>query len=356
MEPPITLEQYAGVHAALAEGLPLAAILDQEQFEEATYREAAPVWRERIAESVGTALEFTQKVTVASDCLARSLSPIQNDEAAWVGLLGALATALDQGELLSTLGISLNDIGRLGREWRRRAQREPELGKRLAELAKTPVAPTRVVAGLVQLRPFPWTPEAGPPGKLDQAEPLVTAPESVAPQVVRLQASFQLAAPTPPGPPTLADPDETLPIPPPFSPGRGVPFSGTRSPQELAVMLGPSQPEPPAQPGDGETALLPRLELVAAQTGSFRDQLTPVAIPVLSVGEYAELRARLTVYGEAHAPTLARFGVTAEAVRDALRKRFAEYFQRDQAAQTQFIAIMQEAISRVRTERATAGG
>lgn len=186
----------------------------------------------------------------------------------------------------------------------------------------------------------------------------MTAPESVAPQVVRLQASFQLAAPSPPQQQqqTVADPDETLPIPAPFSPGRGVPFSGTRSPEELAVMLGPSEAQPPPlQTGDDETAFLPRLELVAAQTGSFRDQLTPVAIPVLSLGEYAELRARLTVYGEGHAPTLARFGVTAEAVRDALRKRFAEYFQRDKPAQAQFIATMHEAIGRIRTERATAG-
>jgi len=90
---------------------------------------------------------------------------------------------------------------------------------------------------------------------------------------------------------------------------------------------------------------------VAPQTGSFRDQLGTLAVPLLSLDEYAELRARLTVYGETHAPTLARFGVTLEQVREALRRRFADYFQRDKAAQAQFIAAMQVAVTRVRAER-----
>jgi len=111
----------------------------------------------------------------------------------------------------------------------------------------------------------------------------------------------------------------------------------------------------PRQPREGsdpdETALLARVEIVAPQTGSFRDQLGTLAVPLLSLDEYAELRARLTVYGETHAPTLARFGVTLEQVREALRRRFADYFQRDKAAQAQFIAAMQVAVTRVRAER-----
>jgi len=356
LEPRITLEQYAGVSAALAEGLPLGDVLRQEQFDEATYREAEPIWRERIADSVGTALEFTQKLTLAADCLARSLSPIQDDEAAWVGLLGAVATAPDQAELLRTLDISLNDIGRLGREWRRRAQRDPELGKRLVELAKTPTPPTTIVAGPVLLRPFPWTPEARGTSNRDESVQPEPAAVSVAPEVLRVQASFQLAAPVTPGPQTFADPDETLPIPAPPAPGQALPFAGTRSPEQLAAVLGGAAPDRPSVPAEcGETALLPRLELVAAQTGSFRDQLAPLAIPVLSLDEYAELRARLTVYGEGDAATLERFGVGAGEVRQALRTRFAEYFQRDKAAQAQFITSLQDAIGRVRAERGAAG-
>jgi len=187
---------------------------------------------------------------------------------------------------------------------------------------------------------------------------------------MRVQASFQLehAGPTmenpPPGselagaePRILTDPDETLPIPAAFTPGRAVPFSGTRSQVELAVVLEPDE----AQQSHGEssadeTAMLPRVEILAAQTGSFRDQLGPLVVPLLSLDEYAGLRAHLTVYGEADAGTLARFGVAAEEVREALRKRFAEYFQRDKTAQAQFIASMQDAVRRVRAEREAAAG
>jgi len=187
---------------------------------------------------------------------------------------------------------------------------------------------------------------------------------------MRVHASFQLehAEPLEANPPPSdalaaaetpisADPDETLPIPAPFTPGRAVPFSGSRSPVELAAMLEPGEAPPShGESSADETAMLPRVEILAAQTGSFRDQLGPLVVPLLSLDEYAGLRAHLTVYGEADAGTLARFGVAAEEVREALRKRFAEYFQRDKTAQAQFIASMQDAVRRVRAEREAAAG
>jgi len=174
--------------------LPLPDILAQEQIEEATYREGERIWRERIADSLATQLEYTQKLAVASDCLARTLMPIAEDEAAWVGLLGALSTSLDQSALLAELGITLNDVGRLGRVWKRRLQADADLAKRLAEQAKTAVAPSKLDAGPVELRPFPWTPvakvRAGAAESAPVSEPR-PGPPSEAPAVQRVQASFQ---------------------------------------------------------------------------------------------------------------------------------------------------------------------
>ena len=174
--------------------MPLPDILAQEQIEEATYREGERIWRERIADSLATQLEYTQKLAVASDCLARTLMPIAEDEAAWVGLLGALSTSLDQSALLAELGITLNDVGRLGRVWKRRLQADADLAKRLAEQAKTAVAPSKIDAGPVELRPFPWTPVAKGRAGASESAPVSEprpGPPSEAPAVQRVQASFQ---------------------------------------------------------------------------------------------------------------------------------------------------------------------
>ena len=147
--PTISLEQFAGVRAALAENLPLADILAQEQIDEAALRESEPLWTARIADSIATQLEYTEKLRIAEDTLARKLSPIGDDEAAWVGLLGAMATAGDQAALLKKLGITLTDIGRLGRAWKRRTQSDRELGPRLAIVLRSVRAPGSPRFGLV---------------------------------------------------------------------------------------------------------------------------------------------------------------------------------------------------------------
>jgi len=151
------------------------------------------------------------------------------------------------------------------------------------------------------------------------------------------------------------DPDETLPIPVAFvakPPGAAVPFAGSTSPAAVAEMFDPVEPRVRSdEPDPDETAMLPAAAVVAPKTGTFRDQLGPVVVPLLSLDEYADLRARLTVFGEAHAPTLARYGVAAREVREAVQARFADYFQRNTAAQAQFLAGMQAAIVRARAER-----
>ena len=209
--PRITLEQYAGIRAALAENISLAEVLAQEQIKERRFREAEPIWRERIADSMELQLQYMQKLRIAEDCLARKLSPIEDDEAAWVGLLGVLATSLDVPATLAQLGITMNDMGRLGRVWKRRTQKDSAVGERLAELAKTPVPPAKVEASPVVLKPFPWTkPRASVPAPLSPPTSegsQSTAPSRVAKPVQRVLASFQVApAPLATAPSVLGSP------------------------------------------------------------------------------------------------------------------------------------------------------
>lgn len=198
----MSLEQFAGLRAALAEQLPLGEILEQEHLEETALRASEPIWIERIAGSIATQLEYTEKLRIAEDTLARTLSPVSDDEAAWVGLLGTLATCSDQSALLSKLGISLTDVGRLGRVWKRRMEADAELAPRLAKLAETPTAPERITAGRVELRPFPWSPRTKRPAAAAPAAVLahVEATSSAsgdAPVVQRVLASFQREAVAP---------------------------------------------------------------------------------------------------------------------------------------------------------------
>ncbi len=141
-----------------------------------------------------------------------------------------------------------------------------------------------------------------------------------------------------------------------------LPFEGSLSREALQEMLSRPAPAPAPEQSDHvssaahETALLPQLTLVAATSGTFRDRLAAIVVPVMSLEDYAELRARLTVFGETHEPTLKRYGVVASEARDALRAQFAEQFQRDASLQERFLTAMQAAMSRARREREDGAG
>lgn len=146
--------------------------------------------------------------------------------------------------------------------------------------------------------------------------------------------------------------DETLPIRAAFVATPAVPFSGESTPAQVAAMLSPVEARVRAdEPGPDETAMMPIAAFVPPKTGTFRDQLGALVVPLLSLDEYSELRARLTVFGETHATTLERFGVAGKGVREALALKFADYFQRAPAAQARFLAALEPAIVRARAER-----
>ncbi len=77
-------------------------------------------------------------------------------------------------------------------------------------------------------------------------------------------------------------------------------------------------------------------------TGSFRDALTPVVVPTLSIPEYARFRAALRVHGEEHERTFRLFGVASVAVRNTLQSQFALRFQSDPAAQAEYLKLFEK--------------
>ncbi|NUP13054.1 MAG: hypothetical protein HOW73_44000 [Polyangiaceae bacterium] len=409
--------------AAIAEGLPLADVLAQEQIAAAGWPKAERAWRESIAHSMDTQFEYMEKRRIAEDCLLRPIAPLDDDPGAWVGLLGAMAVNGSKLWLIK-LGLSASDLARLGRKWRRRAAEDPALAKKLAELAPDAKPPASVNISPPQLKPFPWTPMAKPQ---EPEAPKATSTGGLEPVVPegatakRYLASFQLpstapipAPPSPPAPPSIAvaDPDATLPpvparsptlpfnarapvVPPPslsepteqsgetvavnlkelvrravpfakeepFNPDEtamvasplvnrpALPFQGNTSPERLAELTASAAPGPASEQSRGidldETLPMPP-PAAAKPTGTFRDQLGAATPPLLSLDEYAELRARLSIYGEDDPETLKRFNVTSRAMNGALKGRFSEYFRRDPEAQKKFLEAVREKIATLR--------
>lgn len=179
--PGLTMEQHAGVAVALAEGFVRAEVLAQEQVDEATYRAADLAWKRRlVADARGEGKLFAAyqaRRAEAEDWLQRKVSPLGDDVGAWLGFLKAWSAAAEPYALLAGAGLTLADVGRLGRAWDAAFARDEKLAKRAAKLASTGEArmPARVTVEPAKLKPFQWSPKARLPTKQD---PLVsTDPE-----------------------------------------------------------------------------------------------------------------------------------------------------------------------------------
>lgn len=371
----VSLEQFAGISAALADALPATEVFAQEQVDAERWPAAERAWREAIADSTDLQLAYMQKRRIAEDCLGRAISPLDDDPGAWAGLLGALATADDLAPVLDGLGITAVDVARLGRKWKAKAQRDPDVAKQLTELAPDAKPPLAVKAGPAALRPFPWSPKGleQAPSAAEEATGSSEVPsadgEGLAPAPRRL-ASFQLAEATPSeaqvgaaiaplGAPVEADPDQTAMLPTGYVPVRALPFEGETSPEKREAMVRDapivSKALPryadPANADPDETAMLLPVAFATLSTGTFRDRLGPVAVPLLSFAEYVELRAALAMRGEDDEETLERFGVMSSASNTALKARFAEYFKREPDAQRHFVDAVTRKISELRKKQ-----
>lgn len=304
------------------------------------------IWRERRVLMAGPSENCDVALETFADWLAHSVH-----------------FAPRSAEALTRMGIGAADFEQARGHWEAAmrddiivAERHERLflfGERFAATRARLRAERRAIESL---GPLPQVPDEVAPGSVAPIVP--AAPAGPAPPPAPARATYQLdeqraaAGPAEPPVPVAIDPDETLPIPAPFAAKAAIPFSGETPPERVAQMFDPVQPHARSpEPGPDETALTPVAEFVMPKTGTFRDQLVPLVVPILSLDEYAELRARLTVYGEDHAETLKRFGVASPQVHEAQRARFSDYFLRDPAAQAAFLKAMQGAIARVREER-----
>jgi hypothetical protein len=202
MAPPpvegVTLEQYAGVSAALLEGFGLREILANEQIAPEAWPKAEIVWKARIAKDGPEGPLFTafrEKRATAEDCLGRGVAPIDSELGAWMSFLRAYAAHPAPGRWMVELGLGVNDLARLQRRWAERMEQDQALTKQAAELAKrgpSPLPALRVDRAKLAL--FPWS--RGREPEAPQAAPRVAAPveTSMAPGKLRLYAYVAVKA------------------------------------------------------------------------------------------------------------------------------------------------------------------
>jgi hypothetical protein len=155
----ITVELYAGIKAAVAEGFEIERVLRAEGLDPAIWPKADAAWKVRLTRHPGALFSlYKEKLWEAEDCLSRAVSPLDSDLEAWVSFLKAYSSHSSPYDLLRGLGLGLNDVSRLGRRWSRRMVQERSFEKRAAELGKgKPKALPRVTTEPPQLKPFPWS-------------------------------------------------------------------------------------------------------------------------------------------------------------------------------------------------------
>ncbi|MFO0553771.1 MAG: hypothetical protein U0271_35635 [Polyangiaceae bacterium] len=337
----LPIEVFAGFVAAGEIGIPLRAVLAQEQVEKANWRAAQVGWPIAIRDSDEHRRAFERALLVARDRLGSRLQPLEDDVEAYAGFVRYLNEASDVGRVLEDLGIWSSDLERLERVWRRRFRTNPELASRFKQLQQTASPPEQLQIFSARLRRFPWSPPAGelPEGSEEpnRVVRLQVKPQAnQAPQAAVALASFQLekrpasgvALPQP-------DADMTLPIAAPPA-TRPLPFQGSTSPERLRSLLTPIGGDASSPAVGDETVLL----------GAGQPSL--LAPLPLSLADYADLRANLSVNGERHQPTLQRFGMETESARAELRERFARYFQSNPAAQSRFLELLTAKVAELR--------
>lgn len=194
----VSLEQYAGVAAALAEGFALAVILASEQIAPEGWPRADAAWKARVATDGAEGPLFAAhcaKRALAEDCLGRAVTPIDSDLGAWMSFLHAYGAHPAPARLLEDAGLGVNDLSRLQRRWARRMAEDPALPKQAAELARKGTGPLPALrVEPAQLKPFPWS--RGPAVVPVPPPPRVAAPAdtTMAPGKLRLYSYVAIKA------------------------------------------------------------------------------------------------------------------------------------------------------------------
>lgn len=138
----VSLRQYAAIRAALTEGFSVDEVLRKERVERYDWERAERKWLARLTAHSALAERLKLELAAAEDWLWRDIEPLQEDATAWAAFYAACAAAPQKEQWLAKKNIGTNDISRLVRHWSRKAAKDPELAKRLAQLPSNPVVPT----------------------------------------------------------------------------------------------------------------------------------------------------------------------------------------------------------------------
>lgn len=268
----LTVEQFAGVTAATLEGIPLDAVLAQEQISLDAWRAAEPPWREALADRMDLQIDLVRSRRVAEGCLDRKVSPIDTDPSAWKTLLAALAAVEDPKVVLASRGITLSDVSRVGRRWKARAA-DPAIAAQLAAASSTAALPPVFDVGALELARFPWSPPPTPAAAVGERTGPTPDPHDLGPAkpVVQQRASFQnVAAPVAPA---LA-PDDTADVD-----GRAIVAQITRGPLPFDRTRPPTAPAQTSIAARAALLELERGDTALVDGGAIRAALMRGAIP-----------------------------------------------------------------------------
>ncbi len=158
----VSLEQRAGVAAAVAERFPLERVLDAEQIDPAGWRAADVGWRQRLAKDGlaggSTFNAYRAKLEEAEDCLSRAVTPLDDDLGAWLSFLDQWAKSGDPSAMLKKHSLGMNDVSRLRRRWQKRMDAEPKLALEAAKRAANGAGPLPPISvAPANLKPYPWS-------------------------------------------------------------------------------------------------------------------------------------------------------------------------------------------------------
>ena len=381
----VRLDRYAGVTAALGEGIPLREVLAQERIDEAAWPAADRAWKEALVDAPDLHLRYMKLRRQAEDCLSRQVDPLVDDPAAWAGLLGAVSLSDDPDRVLQSLGLRMTDMARLGRSWRHKAERDPKVAERLSDLAGKAKPPTAVRCGPTTLRRFPWSPPAEialPPlaespratGAPDLAAPLPDSrarPEPL-PSYLAAQSNTALPATMSPGaavanivplnivPPNIVSPNTVPPSAVPSvspRPGRGatIEMSMSSLPGAPTLPFAGGEPRPPDVPAPARA----RVDTGTVDASDGNKPPDPGAegkISGFTLAQYASLSAELGADPAGAPAILARYGLAGEAARARLAEAWNGVLLRDGALRARWMQLTIEFRAWLAQQRRPSGG
>jgi hypothetical protein len=145
----VSLDQYAGVTAGVAEAFPLDAVLANEGIDPRVWPRAEEAWADRLASEGETdrALQevFDERLREARARYGVRVQPLDDDLRAWLDFFRRWSESPDPLALLGGFGLRATDVMQLHQTWSQRLGADPALQKQAQEiLAEEPGDPVAI--------------------------------------------------------------------------------------------------------------------------------------------------------------------------------------------------------------------